>query len=220
MNFVYAPPPPPPSNDELDLPTHLPGEGPNTPEQQKSSEEVTNVHKFEETQPTNDSRASNGALKQKPVPIPGTNITLETEEDIAKWIADRKRNWPSKSNIDRKQQERAKRPAEEPTPETKAVPPAKRGRQVCRFFQQHGKCKFGAKCKNVHELAEQTAAYYRQTINGIDVRIPKLYSNRTKTPLFHSLVQQDHDQHENDRVLKFIQQLDQHGLIDHDAMKQ
>lgn len=34
--------------------------------------------------------------------IQGTNVKLETEEDIAKWIAERKRKWPSARNMELK----------------------------------------------------------------------------------------------------------------------
>lgn len=33
--------------------------------------------------------------RSRPVFIEGTGITLETDEDIAKWIAERKAKWPS-----------------------------------------------------------------------------------------------------------------------------
>lgn len=41
--------------------------------------------------------------------IQGTNVSLETEEDIAKWIAERKRKWPGKKNDELRQQRDLKR---------------------------------------------------------------------------------------------------------------
>ncbi|EIW72721.1 hypothetical protein TREMEDRAFT_67022 [Tremella mesenterica DSM 1558] len=38
--------------------------------------------------------------------IQGTNITLETQEDIEKWIAERKNKWPSAQRVAEKQEER------------------------------------------------------------------------------------------------------------------
>ncbi|WWC60467.1 uncharacterized protein I303_103040 [Kwoniella dejecticola CBS 10117] len=40
-------------------------------------------------------------------PIQGTNITLNTPEEIEKWIAERKAKWPSKQRIKEKEDERA-----------------------------------------------------------------------------------------------------------------
>ncbi|KAJ9118666.1 hypothetical protein QFC22_003886 [Naganishia vaughanmartiniae] len=39
-------------------------------------------------------------------PIPGTSIRLETEEDIAKWIAQRRARWPTASRVEEKEKER------------------------------------------------------------------------------------------------------------------
>lgn len=36
--------------------------------------------------------------------IPGTSIVLETDEDIARWIAERKARWPTSSRIAQKVQ--------------------------------------------------------------------------------------------------------------------
>ncbi|KAF8501898.1 nuclear fragile X mental retardation-interacting protein 1-domain-containing protein [Gautieria morchelliformis] len=52
------------------------------------------------------------SLKGKPVPIPGTGVTLDTPEAIAAWIAERKKRWPSKQHVEdkrRKAQEAADR---------------------------------------------------------------------------------------------------------------
>lgn len=38
-------------------------------------------------------------LGRPPPPIEGTGIVLGTEEDIAKWIAERKAKWPSAKRV-------------------------------------------------------------------------------------------------------------------------
>lgn len=43
--------------------------------------------------------------------IQGTNISLDTEEDIAKWIEERKRKWPGQKNKELKLQQELKRKA-------------------------------------------------------------------------------------------------------------
>ncbi|KAF8516209.1 hypothetical protein BU17DRAFT_67623 [Hysterangium stoloniferum] len=42
------------------------------------------------------------SLKGKPVPIPGTGLLLNTPEAIEAWIAERRRRWPSKHNVEDK----------------------------------------------------------------------------------------------------------------------
>ncbi|KAI0307722.1 nuclear fragile X mental retardation-interacting protein 1-domain-containing protein [Multifurca ochricompacta] len=39
------------------------------------------------------------SLKGKPIPILGTNIRLETPEDVEAWIAERKRRWPTAARV-------------------------------------------------------------------------------------------------------------------------
>ncbi|GHJ89198.1 hypothetical protein NliqN6_5600 [Naganishia liquefaciens] len=44
-------------------------------------------------------------------PIPGTSIRLETEEDIAKWIAQRRARWPTAARVEEKEKERQEKVA-------------------------------------------------------------------------------------------------------------
>ena len=55
---------------------------------------------------------SNSVDCRKPVPIPGTGLTLDTPEAIDAWIAERRKRWPSKQHVEdkkRKAQEAADR---------------------------------------------------------------------------------------------------------------
>jgi hypothetical protein len=38
-------------------------------------------------------------MNRPPPPIEGTGIVLQTDEDIAKWIAERKSKWPSAKRL-------------------------------------------------------------------------------------------------------------------------
>lgn len=147
--------------------------------------------------------------------IPGTSIKLETDEDIAKWIEDRKRNWPSKKNME----QRKKRLPPPAIPHESA--PSKRPRNVCRYFQQHGRCKFGKNCKNVHESTGGTRSgnsSNMKTINDIPVSIPQRFKNDgSQSSLFRKLVQKDHFENENEKVLDFIIYLQLQNLVDHNV---
>lgn len=240
----------------FDLPTHLPNETPD-----KSTVETTelqppttsdNVQDPEDTQihdsPSTDATTTDATTTNKIVAIPGTNITLQTEEDIAKWIEGRKKNWPTRANVERKQQlkeekrklqqsnqqnTRQKRSMEDET-----TLDNKRGKTVCRFFQQYGKCKYGNKCKNIHEIPNlrddpnpiatkfnNSLTHYKRQLNGVTFLVPKLYSNRTentamsKSSLFKHLITQDQIKNENSLVIDFIRYLDDKGMIDRDVMK-
>ncbi|CAK9437908.1 uncharacterized protein LODBEIA_P22860 [Lodderomyces beijingensis] len=267
------------------LPTHLPNQEPTAqPQQEEIKVDVSSRRHqdasdcdFSNHEQAGKENKAGGAgsgeaghapkTKKKAVRIPGTNITLETDEDIARWIAERKKNWPSSANIQRKKEvlearkmkmPKSEKPAERErgTQQTKrpaddgdgdgdgagadangeTQPQSKRSKNICRFYMQYGKCKFGDKCKNVHEKpaddpnpiagAQQkySTTHSRRFINGVNVLIPKLYSNRTentpsaKSSLFKHMISHDQMVHENTIVIDFVRYLEEKGLIDHEVM--
>lgn len=194
------------------LPVHLPNTAPVSTTVDINGLEETQSHIEEASlSKTNVSQPSSTTA----VCIPGTSITLETDEDIAKWIEDRKRNWPSKKNVE----EKKRRPRPPSIPQES--PPAKRPRNVCRYFQQHGRCKFGKNCKNLHESAGSKGVLSlsnTKTINDVAVTIPQRFKKDSGNVTFYrKLVQRDHSEHENDKILNFILFLQQKNKVDHDV---
>ncbi|CAK7904440.1 hypothetical protein CAAN1_13S01332 [[Candida] anglica] len=190
---------------------------------------------------------------KEPVCIPGTSITLETEEDIRKWIEERKKKWPTRKNLEEKlkQEEAKKKESAQSDTNSNLNPNGKREmtstnesnkkRRVCHFFQQNKKCRYGAKCKNSHELANNSnnsssntlptsTASVVKTINNIQVNIPQRFksefysndptnANNNNKSLFKMLVQKDHYENDNDTILQFLEYLDSKKLIDHNIGK-
>ncbi|CUM67952.1 uncharacterized protein PRCAT00005665001 [Priceomyces carsonii] len=156
--------------------------------------------------------------------IPGTSISLQTEEDIAKWIEERKRRWPTRKNIEQK--EKMKREQEIQTPnyskrhniESPLPENQKKQKSVCKYFQQHRTCRFGKRCKNLHEFlsnsSELSTSSKGISINGIRTSIPQRFKNDVNDKsLFRKLVQRDQFENENSLILDFIQFLDSKGFI-------
>lgn len=148
--------------------------------------------------------------KLAPVYIPGTTISLETEEDIQKWIEERRKNWPTRKNVEAKQTKAS-------TSTTKAGPPpaaTEHGQKVCQFFSRNQNCKFGAKCKNLHHSGGTDSS--KKIINGIEVKIPQRYKQLANGSgsLFSKLVQKDLYEHENSTVLDFLEYLEKAGMLD------
>ncbi|EDK43942.1 hypothetical protein LELG_02121 [Lodderomyces elongisporus NRRL YB-4239] len=247
--------------------------------EEKTDAKVENKEEFQDDKTVEEAKQITGCTNdfKNAVKIPGTNITLQTEEDIAKWIEERKRNWPSAANLARKrlaaetklkrnplqlnanpktlqtdnrnhQRPQRKRSAstaaaeehegegeeegggggggggeeeeedkdgkeemgeyKEELGKLKEQHPNKKNKSICRFYLQYGKCKFGNRCKNIHEAAtdlnsnsnsksnpyqnanpnpnpvasnhNNSATHTKRTINGVTVLIPKLYANRTE----------------------------------------
>lgn len=228
-------------SDLLDLPTHLPNastdaiEANNPPESKEdpvNQESQSNPHETNHTQPSKDTDVDSDEDEElhstKPqsnsIFIPGTTIKLETDEDIQKWIAERKRNWPTKKNLEMKQLESQqvndnndkKRKAQD---DNKSTDNAKKPRNICRFYKQHQSCKFGNKCKNSHELDSDY-----KLINNIKVKVPKNFENKYYNPnnpsenssLYKMLVKKDQLELENNQFIDFLYYLENQGLIKHE----
>lgn len=211
-----------------DLPTYLPNTSNDTNELEhkegSEDEEGVLVLDCPETQ----------GNSNEPVFIPGTNISLETEEDINKWIEERKKKWPSRRNIEEKEKSRQEHENTSTNPkkrinETSGTQNTKKPKNICKFYQSNKRCKFGNKCKNVHEFTGTGGGKPSQntkTINNILVVIPQRFKNEmylnekdtnTHPLLFKMLVQKDHYENENSKVLEFLEFLNEKGLIDHDV---
>jgi len=101
-------------------------------------------------------------------------LVTDSAEDIARWIAERKKSWPSKQNIERREEERKAKAAE-----VAATGGLKRKREgeesgrpskPCRKFAA-GKCTFGDKCRFSHDpedasQSKQTKRPCRNFANG------------------------------------------------------
>lgn len=64
------------------------------------------------------------------MPIPGTGITLETEEDIQKWIAERRRNYPTNKRILEKRKQKQVQPEVSKKQKTLLVKPGAVGKKT------------------------------------------------------------------------------------------
>ncbi|OBA24315.1 hypothetical protein METBIDRAFT_19983, partial [Metschnikowia bicuspidata var. bicuspidata NRRL YB-4993] len=156
----------------------------------------------------------------EPVFIEGTNISLQTEEDIARWIAERRKKWPTRKNVEAKTQDQKEKAPEKEQLLSKL--------NICKFYARNKRCKFGTKCRNVHEsgtgqnhqaTASQNTSSTRKMINGVLVNIPQRYKKEVQGAgsLFTKLVQRDLYEHENNVIVDFIQYLDSQGVINHDV---
>lgn len=228
MDFNYAPPPPGkraragenPLNVKkqkfasalADLPTHLPNQvsAPSRPSPKLQEPQV-------QEEPS-DSAPDRPHVPGEPIFIEGTSIVLQTDEDIAKWIEERKKNWPTRKNVEAKlknQQEKN----ETAKPEQKGP----RKLNVCKFFARNRKCRFGNKCKNLHEASNHPQSNNNsrvKVINGLEVAVPQRYKNdpaSNNKSFYKKLVQRDLYEHENNKVLDFLLYLDSQGKINHDV---
>ncbi|ANZ76883.1 BA75_04271T0 [Komagataella pastoris] len=198
-----------------DLPTHLPNE-----EFQELFDEVDVKQESSaikgtpgDENPVEDSVDNNSvdpsADPGKPIPIPGTSIVLETEEDIKKWIDERKKNWPTRKRMLEKEESSK----QHSTSSANSPPNKKKNPGICRFYATTGKCRNGNKCKFVHG-PPNLPNHRTVVLGGITVQVPKRFTpslNRGK--LNNMLVEDEHFKKENDKILDVITQLFTENII-------
>ncbi|KAK9237308.1 nuclear fragile X mental retardation-interacting protein 1-domain-containing protein [Lipomyces kononenkoae] len=147
--------------------------------------------------------------------IPGTTISLQTEEDIAKWINERKKNWPTVKRIQEKEEELRRKQAEaEEARKAKGKFQEEKTNQestmfakgnICKFFAKTGRCNRGSKCPFSHERLANTGS-------ALNTKKYKRYGRPQKMPLFKRLVQNDWDK-ENEKILDFVSYLVDIGVV-------
>lgn len=97
-------------------------------------------------------------ISMPPPPIQGTNISLDTPEDIAAWIAERKKKWPTDANVEKNKIEKAASSTQRPNKRAKIQGKGKRDRPI--HSQKPGQAH--------------------------DVSVPKAASERSFPPLEHA----------------------------------
>ncbi|KAG7899317.1 hypothetical protein KL935_003627 [Ogataea polymorpha] len=149
-------------------------------------------------------------LSSKLIAIPGTNIVLNSEEEIQKWIEERRKNWPTNKRVQEKkslQKEQAQ-----------AKPNEQRNRRVCRFWQNSRNCKNGAKCRFLHESGPQRPRqlpnHKVKQIQGLSVQIPQRFTPLVhKGGSLHNLVAEREMLDENVKLLEIFKKLIDNNLI-------
>lgn len=107
---------------------------------------------------------------------------LELSKDVQSWIAERRKNWPTRERTKRKLDTQ---PLYSLVKDHSVV---KKPSKVCKFFLR-GNCRAGDNCRFLH-----TSDY---------PRVYKRYETPLRESLFKKLVQRDYD-HEDEPVLDFV----------------
>ncbi|KAK9480607.1 nuclear fragile X mental retardation-interacting protein 1-domain-containing protein [Lipomyces japonicus] len=202
MDYIFGPPPPPPpkANNSLNEFRNIDNENDNDNNDDDDNEEEA---------------ASRAGSTSGVITVTGTNISLQTEEDIAKWIADRKKKWPTARRVEEKQVEmelqkiaelEAKKASRQQKEDVRQINlhEIRLSRNICKFYAKNGKCTRGSKCSFSHERLDH---------HDMPIKKYKRFDNPLKMPLFKRLVQSDWDKQDQE-VLQFIEYLASHGILD------
>lgn len=210
MSYFYAPPPPPPPNNSGTAPT--PTHAPKHNDDDEEDEESLLAKKL----------AANG-----PVPIQGTSVLLITPEDIEKWRAERRQNWPTRKRVQEKQEKDQEQNAKkqklntstDTTTSTTTTTKETGGPKKCTFFMKTGKCRFGDKCRFSHDKSgasqKNSSSSSNTTAPAADhaSKVYRRYQAPKKMPLYKKLFRTD-IMKENETLLAFISHLNDQGLLD------
>ncbi|QPG72924.1 hypothetical protein FOA43_000228 [Brettanomyces nanus] len=176
-------------------------------------------------------------LTEKNVSIQGTNIILESDEDIQKWVQERRKNWPTSRRIKEKQKQRTEEmrilaassaDSADSANSLQYSSGASSNRRICRYWQSTGRCRNGSKCKFLHEVRCNNGVRHLpnhkiKIIHGVPVQIPQRFSpmvNKGKS-LTSLLMESDHLKDENLKLLDVFENIVKSGLIktDWDSLK-
>ncbi len=121
---------------------------------------------------------------QKDVPtVPGTGITLQTPEEIAAWIEERKTRWPTQSRVEESLKQKDEQRSKEAS-FRKMVGDTGERQRTCKFFAKSGKCKNGDKCTFQHTSngrSEKTLARKRSLFaKVVSFQISLTLASRTR----------------------------------------
>uniref|UniRef100_A0A060T790 ARAD1C26620p n=1 Tax=Blastobotrys adeninivorans TaxID=409370 RepID=A0A060T790_BLAAD len=117
---------------------------------------------------------------------------LEAAADVEKWIAERKKNWPTAKRIAEKKEEQGAKANEEDQKQEQTKPTT--SKVPCKWYNQ-GRCLSGANCKFLHQ------------------KVYKRFEPPGQKSLYKRLVQNDLD-HEDNKVLDFIVYLKENGHLE------
>lgn len=156
---------------------------------------------------------------------------LAAAENLEQWIADRRRNWPTKERVAAKKKElELAKTADQSTANTASTENTAnntkpnqnntnagksgknlRKRPICRYFR-NGKCKNGDQCRFSHDLRTDSEEGSKPNAKTPRLNVYKRYETPVKSSLFVKLVQSDHDA-EDELLLKFIEYLNKKKLL-------
>lgn len=170
------------------------------------------------------SSSTNDPENSEPVSIQGTNIVLDSEEDVKKWIEERRKNWPTRKRIVERQQQKKEESAALAKIGVQAVT---KGR-ICKFYARTGKCKNGAKCAFLHEKRDKSQFkrlpnHKLKVIHGVPMQIPQRFTPMTNQgkSLSSLLVESEQLRDENLQLLDLFGKLVKSGAVstDWEALK-
>jgi len=227
--YIYKPPPPPPSAVKKKPLSSKPSENSSNNSNNKPS-----TSHLKANPPQLWKRQEPYTLKPPPqtpkqpsrdvvVVEPNSNskISLNTEQEIQAWIAERKRRWPTEARVQAKKEleekQRKERQAKaDSNNNIQNKPPSTGGNKskqqrtpgTCRHFLA-GRC-HNANCRFLHPSPDQIQQKQGQTAAA--GKVYKLYEAPKKMPLFKMLVQNDLND-ENKKVMSFIEYLCNNNVI-------
>lgn len=206
---------------------------------QKKNKKLEQIEIKDDNGSDDDLLADEEVELEKKIAVQGTNIVLENEEDIQKWIEERKKNWPTNSRVEekRKELENAKRIVETINNQTQTDEKSTQKVKMCNFWLRTKKCRLGKDCKFSHDMSNYSKPknsngkprtktlstkplpnHKLKLIHGIPVQIPSRFTPLTNEgkSLHNLLMEGERFQSENVELLGLFTRLVTCGIIRQD----
>ncbi|GMG21296.1 unnamed protein product [Ambrosiozyma monospora] len=202
----------------VQLPTHLPNTNPNENKQQNIQEKLPTSETSMKVQEIDQDDAEDVGvdfsdeekeLAKSAIAITGTNIVLDSPEDIEIWIKERKKNYPTEKRMKETQKEKEKEMEVLKTLTTSGLGEAYPGRgRICKYFQTNGSCRNGDKCKFRHvkgPVVKPLPNHKLKILHGIPVQIPQRFTPLVSKNLHSQLIESDRLNNENKKLLPLFE---------------
>ncbi len=192
--------------------------------QTMKNEHRTGTDSFSDAESLKEQEIHDVTLNEKNVCIQGTNIVLDSPDDIKAWIFERKKNWPTAKRIAQKKKFKSE---EEKILQHYNGTDESKGRnrrphlRICKFWKKTGHCRNGKRCKFLHQNGSSVKRLPNNSIkliHGIPVQIPHRFSppvNCGKS-LASLLAEGEHIKNENVKLLDLFERLVKSGAVSTD----
>ncbi|GME73117.1 unnamed protein product [Ambrosiozyma monospora] len=213
----------------VELPTHLPNTNSNENKQQnlqemnpisETSMKLEEIDNDDAEDVVVDFFDEEKELAKSAIAITGTNIVLDSPEDIEIWIKERKKNYPTDQRMKEKQEEKEKEKEVLKTLTTGGFGEAAQGRgRICKYFQTNGSCRNGDKCKFRHvkgPVVKPLPNHKLKILHGIPVQIPQRFTPLVSKNLHSQLIESDRLNNENKKLLPLFELIVKNTQMDID----
>lgn len=206
------------------------------PGSSRNTQDHGNGKSSSESEDEMDEEAAAAAAAQsgkRTIVVPGTAITLNTREEIDRWIAERRKKWPTDARVEKRKRilERVRGEKQGANPrkpenastmsnESAGSVPESTAKRVCKYFTRSGRCSHGTRCNFAHITGSggnrgsnnSNSSNSRAGESASHTKVYKRFEVQPQLPLYLRMMRSDMEK-ENEDILNLIEYMYEHNKI-------